>query len=105
MDRLSRVGARVRHALGKVGFNGRMDPPGRPRWRGIALLGLLATGAAHAQVGTEQASNRAATRQQLTAGVAAAAPTVNVTGTWHGYLSAPGDSSAAQWAEELECPR
>ncbi|WP_354514240.1 MULTISPECIES: RHS repeat-associated core domain-containing protein [unclassified Luteibacter] len=58
---------------------------------------------AHAQVGTEPpaSAGRNAIRPQNAAIRAAASPAVNVTGIWYGNLSAPGDSSAAQWAQEF----
>ncbi len=66
----------------------------------IAVVAVtIGAGPVGAQVGREPPHS--APRIEQRAQAMAVAPAVDVSGTWHGNLSAPSDSSAAKWAEEF----
>jgi RHS repeat-associated protein len=65
-------------------------------------LVAVVTGSAVAQVGREPPRQEPRTFNLVQVQVPAQATgATDLSGTWHGNLSAPGDSSAAQWAQEF----
>lgn len=99
MDRLALAWEAVRRAR-HVAVSRRPGSQARVAlWMIAAFVGLGA-GSAVAQVGRE--APRTSSRPQVqVSSHATTAPAVDLSGTWHGNLSAPGDSSAAQWAQEF----